>query len=79
MFSLYAFGHLYSNCGIFVTYFHSFYEELESHGLLQPLTCRVEGDREHSVGTKHFIATKGAAALVEYYLEKSGTSVSDIV
>lgn len=60
---------------MFCIFFDSFYEELQKSGLLQPLTCRIEGDKEHSVGTKHFIATKGMASLVEYYLTKSGISV----
>ena len=53
-------------------YCDSFYDELEKSGLLQPLQCRIEGDKEHSLGTKHFVATKGMASLVEYYLTKSG-------
>jgi len=51
---------------------NSFYEELEKNGLLQPLLCRVEGLKEHLLDTKHFIATEGMTALVDYYLEKSG-------
>jgi len=47
---------------VFCIFFDSFYEELQKSGLLQPLTCRIEGDKEHSVGTKHFIATKGQDA-----------------
>ena len=66
------YSHFYSNCRVFCLFFNSSYEELEKSGLLQPLVCQIEGDRQHAVDTKHFIAKRGMASLVEYYLTKSG-------
>ena len=64
---------------MFYLFFDSFYEELEKAGLLQPLICQIEGDKEHLVGTKHFIATKGMTSLVEYYLTNSGICLLMVV
>ncbi|OXB75322.1 UNVERIFIED_CONTAM: hypothetical protein H355_008628 [Colinus virginianus] len=52
----------------------SFYEELLSHGILEPLSARVEGLVEKEGGCD-YVAPRGISSVVKYYLQQSGASV----
>ncbi|XP_064285970.1 renalase isoform X6 [Passer domesticus] len=53
----------------------SFYEELVTHGILQPLTAPVEGMVVRE-GSRNYVAPQGISSVVKYYLEQSGAEVS---
>ncbi|POI30291.1 hypothetical protein CIB84_005959 [Bambusicola thoracicus] len=53
----------------------SFYEELLSHGILQPLSAHVEGLVEKE-GSCDYVAPQGISSVVKYYLRQSGAEVS---
>ena len=55
----------------FSPWLFSFYDELLSNGILQPLTEKLEG----TLGppdTQHYVAPAGISSLVKFYLNKSG-------
>ncbi|NXA42389.1 RNLS Renalase, partial [Eudromia elegans] len=52
----------------------SFYEELVSHGVLEPLTAPVEG-LVVKEGTRNYMAPQGSSSVVNFYLKKSGADV----
>ncbi|XP_065603006.1 renalase isoform X2 [Cyrtonyx montezumae] len=52
----------------------SFYEELLSHGILKPLSARVEGLVEKEGGCD-YVAPRGISSVVKYYLQQSGADV----
>lgn len=51
----------------------SFYEELVSDGVLEPLSAPVEGMvlRE---GSRNYVAPQGISSVVKYYLKQSGNA-----
>lgn len=49
----------------------SFYEELLSHGILKPLTARIEGLVEKE-GSCDYVAPQGISSVVKYFLRQSG-------
>ncbi|XP_065495118.1 renalase [Caloenas nicobarica] len=52
----------------------SFYEELLSHGILEPLTAPVEG-MVVKEGSCNYMAPQGISSVVKYYLKQSGADV----
>ncbi|XP_067155588.1 renalase isoform X3 [Apteryx mantelli] len=48
----------------------SFYEELLSHGILEPLTAPIEG-MVVKEGSHNYMAPQGTSSVVEYYLKQS--------
>uniref|UniRef100_A0A669QNP6 Renalase, FAD dependent amine oxidase n=1 Tax=Phasianus colchicus TaxID=9054 RepID=A0A669QNP6_PHACC len=52
----------------------SFYEELLSHGILEPLSARIEGLVEKE-GSCDYVAPQGISSVVKYYLRQSGADV----
>ncbi|NXH15430.1 RNLS Renalase, partial [Bucco capensis] len=52
----------------------SFYEELVSHGILQPLTAPIEG-MVVKEGSCNYMAPQGISSLVKYYLNQSGADI----
>ncbi|XP_072196883.1 renalase isoform X1 [Excalfactoria chinensis] len=52
----------------------SFYEELLSHGILKPLSARIEGLVEKE-GSCDYVAPQGISSVVKYYLRQSGADV----
>ncbi|NXD15304.1 RNLS Renalase, partial [Nothocercus nigrocapillus] len=52
----------------------SFYEELLSHGILEPLTAPVEG-MVLKEGARNYVAPQGSSSVVKYFLEKSDANV----
>ncbi|XP_067155587.1 renalase isoform X2 [Apteryx mantelli] len=52
----------------------SFYEELLSHGILEPLTAPIEG-MVVKEGSHNYMAPQGTSSVVEYYLKQSGADV----
>ncbi|XP_065699662.1 renalase isoform X3 [Patagioenas fasciata] len=52
----------------------SFYEELLSHGILEPLTVPVEG-MVVKEGSCNYMAPQGISSVVKYYLKQSGADV----
>ncbi|NWX13516.1 RNLS Renalase, partial [Aegotheles bennettii] len=52
----------------------SFYEELLSHGVLEPLTAPVEGLAVQE-GSRNYVAPQGISSIVKYYLKQSGADV----
>ncbi|PKK22018.1 renalase, FAD-dependent amine oxidase [Columba livia] len=52
----------------------SFYEELLSHGVLEPLTAPVEG-MVVKEGSCNYMAPQGISSVVKYYLKQSGADV----
>lgn len=53
---------------------HSWYSELLSAGLLQPLSARIEGLR-HSDGSQNYVTPLGMCSLVKHYLAESGAEL----
>ncbi|XP_025936866.1 renalase [Apteryx rowi] len=51
-----------------------FYEELLSHGILEPLTAPIEG-MVVKEGSHNYMAPQGTSSVVEYYLKQSGADV----
>ncbi|KAM6306475.1 renalase [Aegotheles albertisi] len=51
-----------------------FYEELLSHGVLEPLTAPVEGLAVQE-GSRNYVASQGISSIVKYYLKQSGADV----
>ena len=49
-----------------------FYKELESLGLLKPLTGLIEGERRAPERTKHFTAPSGVSSLAKHFLKAAG-------
>lgn len=49
----------------------SFYEELLSHGILKPLSARIEGLVEKE-GSCDYVAPQGISSVVKYFLRQSG-------
>ncbi|XP_064369620.1 renalase isoform X2 [Dromaius novaehollandiae] len=52
----------------------SFYEELLSHGILEPLTAPIEGMLVKE-GSRNYMAPQGTSSIVKYYLKQSGADV----
>ncbi|XP_042719056.1 renalase [Lagopus leucura] len=52
----------------------SFYEELLSHGILEPLSARIEGLAEKE-GSCDYVAPQGISSVVKYYLLQSDADV----
>uniref|UniRef100_A0A8C9EVQ1 Amine oxidase domain-containing protein n=1 Tax=Pavo cristatus TaxID=9049 RepID=A0A8C9EVQ1_PAVCR len=52
----------------------SFYEELLSHGILQPLSAHIEGLVEKE-GSCDYVAPQGISSVVKFYLRQSGADV----
>ncbi|KAM6130137.1 renalase [Phoenicopterus ruber ruber] len=52
----------------------SFYEELQSHGILKPLTAPIEG-MVVKEGSCNYVAPQGISSVVKYYLKQSGADV----
>ncbi|NWJ03328.1 RNLS Renalase, partial [Crypturellus undulatus] len=52
----------------------SFYEELLSQGILEPLTAPIEG-MVVKEGTRNYMAPQGSSSVVKYYLKKSDADV----
>ncbi|XP_068807225.1 renalase isoform X2 [Struthio camelus] len=52
----------------------SFYEELLSHGILEPLTAPIEG-MVVKEGSRNYMAPQGTSSIVKYYLKQSGADV----
>eukprot|EP00076_Gallus_gallus_P003293 NP_001186528.1 renalase precursor [Gallus gallus] len=52
----------------------SFYEELLSHGILKPLSARIEGLVEKE-GSCDYVAPQGISSVVKYFLRQSGADV----
>ncbi|KFP84453.1 Renalase, partial [Acanthisitta chloris] len=52
----------------------SFYEELVSHGILEPLTAPVEGMVVRE-GSCNYVAPQGISSVVKYYLNQSGADI----
>ncbi|XP_015256723.1 PREDICTED: renalase [Cyprinodon variegatus] len=52
----------------------NFYAELLSAGLLQPLTCHIEG-LQHKEGNKDYVTPLGMSSLVKHFLSESGADV----
>ncbi|XP_075891287.1 renalase isoform X2 [Nelusetta ayraudi] len=53
---------------------HSWYSELLSAGLLQPLSARIEGLR-HSDDSQNYVTPLGMCSLVKHYLSESGAEL----
>ncbi|XP_015721691.1 renalase [Coturnix japonica] len=51
-----------------------FYEELLCHGILEPLSARIEGLMEKE-GSCDYVAPQGISSVVKYYLRQSGADV----
>jgi len=49
----------------------SFYTELLSAGILQPLDCLIEGLKQKE-GSKDYVAPLGMGSLVKHFLSESG-------
>ncbi|NXG72101.1 RNLS Renalase, partial [Baryphthengus martii] len=52
----------------------SFYEELLSHGILEPLTAPIEG-MVVKEGSCNYMAPQGISSVVKFYLKQSGADV----
>ena len=52
--------------------FFRYYKELEDCGLIKPMTCEVENDKNRPDGTSHYITPSGMSSLVKHYLSTSG-------
>ncbi|XP_062436120.1 renalase isoform X2 [Rhea pennata] len=52
----------------------SFYEELLSHGILEPLTAPIKG-MVVKEGSRNYMAPQGISSVVKYYLKQSGADV----
>uniref|UniRef100_A0A8C6ZKV7 Amine oxidase domain-containing protein n=1 Tax=Nothoprocta perdicaria TaxID=30464 RepID=A0A8C6ZKV7_NOTPE len=50
------------------------YEELLSHGILEPLRAPVEG-MVVKEGTRNYVAPQGSSSVVKYFLKKSDANV----
>lgn len=50
----------------------SWYSELLSAGLLQPLSALIEGLR-HADGSQNYVTPLGMSSVVKHYLSESGT------
>lgn len=55
------------------SFLSSFYEELVSHGILEPLTAPVEGMVVRE-GSRNYVAPQGISSVVKYYLKQSGNA-----
>uniref|UniRef100_A0A3P8URL9 Renalase, FAD-dependent amine oxidase n=1 Tax=Cynoglossus semilaevis TaxID=244447 RepID=A0A3P8URL9_CYNSE len=53
---------------------HSFYSELLSSGVLQPLIARIEGMRQ-TEGSKNYVAPGGTCSLVKHFLSQAGAEL----
>uniref|UniRef100_A0A3P9KJH5 Renalase, FAD-dependent amine oxidase n=1 Tax=Oryzias latipes TaxID=8090 RepID=A0A3P9KJH5_ORYLA len=53
---------------------HSFYTELLSAGVLQPLDCPIEGLRQRD-GGQDYVPPRGMSSLVKHFLSQSGADV----
>ncbi|XP_024120809.1 renalase isoform X2 [Oryzias melastigma] len=51
---------------------HSFYTELLSAGVLQPLDCPIEGLRQRD-GSTDYVTPRGTGSLVKHFLSQSGS------
>lgn len=56
-----------------VFFLSSFYEELVSDGILQPLAAPVEGMVVRE-GSRNYVAPQGISSVVKYYLKQSGNA-----
>ncbi|XP_077206486.1 renalase isoform X2 [Paroedura picta] len=52
----------------------SFYEELLSHGVLKPLTAKIEG-MAIKEGVENFVTPQGISSIVKHYLNESGAEI----
>lgn len=53
---------------------HSFYSELLSAGVLQPISCQIEGLR-HKDGSQDYMTPLGMGSLVKHFLSESGADL----
>ncbi|XP_022073957.1 renalase isoform X2 [Acanthochromis polyacanthus] len=53
---------------------HSFYSELLSAGVLQPLSCQIEGLRQKD-DSKNYMAPLGMGSVVKHFLSESGADL----
>ncbi|KAM4525402.1 renalase [Odontesthes bonariensis] len=53
---------------------HSFYTELLSAGILQPLDCPIQGLKQKE-GSKDYVAPLGMGSLVKHFLSESGADL----
>ncbi|XP_030611166.1 renalase isoform X1 [Archocentrus centrarchus] len=53
---------------------HSFYSELLSAGVLQPLSCLIEGLKDKE-GTKNYVTPLGTGSIIKYFLSQSGADL----
>ena len=51
-----------------------FYSELQSAGVVAPLSATVQGLRPSAPGTKHLVATEGTSSIVRHFLSRAGVS-----
>ncbi|XP_058262596.1 renalase [Hemibagrus wyckioides] len=53
----------------------SFYQELLTHGIFEPLEATVEGMMTMEEGTVHYVTPSGMSSIVKHYLKESGAEV----
>lgn len=49
-----------------------FYHELESAGVLRPMSASIGGMNDLAPGTRHFVAPTGISSVAKYFIEQSG-------
>ncbi|XP_005107682.1 renalase [Aplysia californica] len=56
----------------------SLYDELQTQGILAPLTGQIEGPNSFDQpGAEHFVTPKGSSSLVKFFLQKANASMKN--